>query len=75
MPNFTTTTTITTSRGDTLTASKSGDYQDVFNIRQEVSNSSLILLSAGDKSQGTLEDCRSLIVRPISSINFSSIGI
>ena len=63
MPNFTTTTTITTSRGDTLTASKSGDYQDVFNIRQEVSNSSLILLSAGDKSQGTLEDCRSLIVR------------
>lgn len=63
MPNFTTTTTITTSRGDTLTASKSGQYEDVFNIRQEVTNTSLILLNAGDKSQGTLEDCRSIIVR------------
>ena len=63
MPNFTTTTTITTSRGDTLTASKSGDYQDVFNIRQEVTNTSLNLVNAGAKSQGTLEDCRSIIVR------------
>ena len=35
MPNFTATTTITTGRGDTLIATKSGDYNDIFNIRQE----------------------------------------
>ena len=48
MPNFTTTTTITTGRGDTLSASKSGSYIDVFNVRQEVDNSTgfISLLSA-----------------------------
>ena len=65
MPNFTTTTTITTDRGESLTASKTGNYVDVFNIRQEVDNTNafITLLVGGSKSQGTLEDCKSLIIK------------
>ena len=65
MPNFTTTTTITTDRGESLTASKTGNYIDVFNIRQEVDNTNafITLIAGGSKSQGTLEDCKSLIIK------------
>jgi len=70
MPNFTTTTTITTDRGETLSASKSGSYVDVFNIRQEVSNSNafIALILGGSKSQGTLEDCKSLIIKNTGNV-------
>ena len=71
MPNFTTTTTITTGRGDTLTASKSGSYDEIFNIRQEVDNSntfvSLISASAS-KATSTLSDCKSLIIKNDSNV-------
>ena len=70
MPNFTTTTTITTDRGESLTASKSGSYVDVFNIRQEVSNANafIALVLGGSKSQGTLEDCKSLIIKNTGNV-------
>ncbi len=65
MATYSTETTITTSRGDTLSATKTGVYEDVFNIRQEVDNTTnfIPLLNAGSKAQGTLEDCQSLIIR------------
>ena len=65
MPNFTATTSITTGRGDTLTATKTGTYEDVFNIRQECDNAAVFinLVLGGSKSQGTLEDCKSLIIK------------
>jgi len=70
MPNFTTQTTITTDKGDTLTASKSGSYVDVFNIRQEVDNSNtfITLLAGGTKSQATLQDCKSLIIKNAGNV-------
>ena len=51
MPNYTATTTITTDRGESLTASKSGAYEEVFNLRQEVDNSNtfVTLLNASEK--------------------------
>ena len=65
MPNFTSTTTLTTGRGESLSASTSGTYEDVFNIRQQVNNTTtfITLLKGGSKSQGTLENCKSLIIR------------
>jgi len=70
MPNFTTTTSITTGRGDTLTATKSGQYEDVFNVRQECDNTSTFIniILGGSKSQGTLEDCKTLIIKNSSSV-------
>ena len=66
MPNYTTTTTITTGRGESLTASKSGQYNEVFNIRQEVDNSTAfipLLSASGTKGSATLEDCKSIIIK------------
>ena len=66
MPNYTTTTTITTGRGESLTASKSGQYIEVFNIRQEVDNSTAfipLLSASGTKGSATLEDCKSIIIK------------
>ena len=65
MPNFTTTTSITTGRGDTLTATKSGQYEDVFNVRQECDNSNgfITLVLGGSKGQSVLEDCKTLIIK------------
>ena len=65
MPNFTATTTITTGRGDTLIATKSGDYNDIFNIRQECNNETTFinLLAGGTKAAATLEDCKTLIIK------------
>ena len=70
MPNFTTTTNITTGRGDTLTATKSGQYEDVFNVRQECDNTSTFIniILGGSKSQGTLEDCKTLIIKNSSPV-------
>jgi hypothetical protein len=65
MPNFTTTTSITTGRGDTLTATKSGQYEDVFNVRQECDNATgfITLVLGGSKGQSVLEDCKTLIIK------------
>ena len=70
MPSFTTTTNITTGRGDTLTATKSGQYEDVFNVRQECDNTSTFIniILGGSKSQGTLEDCKTLIIKNSSPV-------
>ena len=70
MPNFTTTTSITTGRGDTLTATKSGQYEDVFNVRQECDNTNAFIniILGGSKSQGTLEDCKTLIIKNSSPV-------
>ena len=66
MPNFNANLNITTGRGDTLTASKSGDYSEIFNIRQTVdnNNSSTALLS-GAKGVGvaSINDAKSLIIK------------
>jgi len=66
MPNYTATTTITTDRGESLTASRSGSYSEVFNIRQEVDNATAfinILSSSSAKAQATLDDCKSIIIK------------
>ena len=65
MPSFTTTTSITTGRGDTLTATKSGQYEDVFNVRQECDNVNgfITLVLGGSKGQSVLEDCKTLIIK------------
>ncbi len=65
MPNYTATTTITTDRGESLTASKSGAYEEVFNLRQEVDNSNTfvaLLNASATKASLTLNDCKSLII-------------
>jgi hypothetical protein len=66
MPNYTATTTITTDRGESLSASKTGTYEEVFNVRQEVDNSNTFidLISASNtKATSTLNDCKSLIIK------------
>ena len=71
MPTYTTTTSITTSRGEKLSASKTGHYEEIFNVRQEVDNSNTFvdLISASDtKAASTLNDCKSLIIKNSSDI-------
>ena len=66
MPTFSANLNITTGRGDTLKASKSGNYSEIFNVRQEVddTNSAIILLSAAvAKGSGTLSDAKSLLIK------------
>jgi len=66
MPNFSANLNITTGRGDTLSASKSGSYSEIFNVRQEVddTNAAIILLSAAvAKGSGTLSDAKSLVIK------------
>jgi len=67
MANFTTTTTINTggSKGS-LTATKSGSYNEVINLTQVVDNSaSFVDIASGGSSKGTatLSDCKSLIIK------------
>jgi hypothetical protein len=66
MPNFSANLNITTGRGDTLTASKSGDYSEIFNIRQTVDNTNAgNLLLTGAKAVGvaSINDAKSLIIK------------
>ena len=66
MPNFSANLNITTGRGDTLTASKSGNYSEIFNIRQTVDNTnSCTLLLSGRKDAGvaSINDAKSLIIK------------
>ena len=71
MPNFTTTTTITTGRGDTLSASKSGNYDEIFNIRQDVGGADTfvaLITASATKGTSTLSDCKSLIIKNDSNV-------
>ena len=64
------TTTITTGTGD-LVASKSGAYNEVFSVRQEVDNSNtfVTLISASaTKGTATLNDCKSMIIKNSSDV-------
>ena len=66
MPNFTTNLSITTGRGDTLSASKSGDYNEEFNIRQSVDNSDQpTLLLSGAKTVGvaSINNSQGLVIK------------
>lgn len=66
MPNFTTNLSITTGRGDTLSASKTGDYNEVFNIRQSVDNSDTgTLLLSGAKTVGvaSINNSQGLVIK------------
>ena len=74
MPNFTTTTTITTDRGDTLSASKSGQYEEIFNVRQEVGSEDLfttIISASISKGTATLSDCKSIIIKNDTNIVYT----
>lgn len=66
MPRFNANLNITTNRGDTISASKQGSYDDIFNIRQRVDNSSTfinLLSASGSKESATLSDAKSLIIK------------
>ena len=66
MPRFSANLNITTGRGDSLSASKSGDYTEVFNIRQTVDNTNAgNTLLTGAKAVGvaSINDAKSLIVK------------
>ena len=66
MPNFNANLNITTGRGDTLTASKSGNYSEVFNIRQTVDNANggnLLLTGAKTVGVASINDAKSLIIK------------
>ena len=66
MPQYTAKTEITTDRGEKLTASKSGQYNEVFNVRQEVDDATAFhtLLKGGDSiGQSTIQECKSLIIK------------
>ena len=66
MPNFTTNLSITTGRGDTLSASKTGDYNEVFNIRQSVDNSdtgTLLLTGAKNIGVASVNNSQGLIIK------------
>ena len=66
MPNFNANLNITTGRGDTLTASKSGSYSEIFNIRQTVNNTNggnLLLTGAKAVGVASINDAKSLIIK------------
>ena len=73
MPNFSANLNITTGRGDTLSASKSGSYSEIFNIRQTVdnsSNSTVILSGAKGVGVASINDAKSLIIKGILILNY-----
>jgi hypothetical protein len=66
MPNFSANLNITTGRGDTLTASKSGNYSEIFNIRQTVDNANggnLLLTGAKAVGVASMNDAKSLVIK------------
>ena len=66
MPQYTAKTEITTDRGEKLTASKSGFYNEVFNVRQEVDDATAFhtLLKGGDSiAQTAIRECKSVIIK------------
>ena len=66
MPTFNANLNITTGRGDTLSASKRGNYEDILNIRQVVDNTNahISLLNLQEaKGTAALSDAKSLIIK------------
>ena len=66
MPNFTTNLNIITGRGDRLASTKTGNYNDILNLRQEVDNSDTsILMTTGSATKGaaSIPDAKSLIIK------------
>ena len=66
MPNYTSSLNITTGRGDKLSASKTGTYQEIFNVRQKVDNSDAfisLLTGAATKGAITVDNFNSLIIK------------
>ena len=66
MPRFNANLNITTGRGDSLSASKSGDYNEIFNIRQTVDNTEagiLVLSATSTRAAATLPDIKSFIIK------------
>ena len=66
MPNFTANLNITTGRGDKLIATKTGNYTEVFNIRQQVDNANAfvaILAGGSSKAIASINDCKSMIIK------------
>ena len=71
MPRFNANLNITTGRGDTLSASKQGSYDDIFNIRQKVDNTSTfinLLSSSITKGAATLPDFKAIIIKNIGKV-------
>ena len=71
MPNFSASLNITTGRGDTLSASKTGNYEDILNIRQRVDNTNthiLMITGASGKGAATLPDSKSLIIKNTGNV-------
>ena len=71
MANYTANLQITTGRGESLSASKSGDYNEVFNLRNEVDNTDafITLLKGGDSiAQSTLRECKSIIIKNTGNV-------
>ena len=66
MPQYTAKTEITTDRGEKLTASKTGQYNNIFNVRQEVDDATAFhtLLKGGDSiGQSIIQECKSMWIR------------
>ena len=66
MPNFNANLNITTGRGDTLTASKSGNYSEIFNLSQRVNNITTftqIFQASATKGVATFPDCKALLIK------------
>ena len=66
MPNFSANLNITTGRGDTLTASKSGNYSEIFNLSQRVNNITTftqIFQASATKGVATFPDCKALLIK------------
>ena len=66
MPNFSANLNITTGRGDKLSASKGGEYDEIFNIRQTVDNangSNTLLTGAKAIGVASINDAKSLIIK------------
>ena len=71
MPKYNANLSITTGRGDSLTASKTGFYNEVFNIRQIVDNTEAgisILSATSTKGAATLPDLKSFIIKNMGNV-------
>ena len=78
MPRYTATTTITTDRGESLTASKAGNYEDVFNIRQEVDNSNAFIdmINVGTSiAAQTLRDAKKINIKNNPNLSNATLGV
>ena len=71
MPRFNANLNITTGRGDKLSASKQGNYEDILNVRQKVDNTTagmVIITAAEGRGSATLQDAKSLVIKNTGSV-------